>query len=724
MELEKKDKILLVIFIILFIISFIFIFVLILCIKEENYEWNMKELSVVQSKIKDSKKYNIFNDFNYIHNYPVYYINLKKSKDRDELMKTQFELFGINNKRIEAFDGNSIIDKSKGIINNEKYYNEYTELKNNEIACTLSHVKAIREAYKYNNDYAFIMEDDCLLYLMPFWGFDINYIISKAPKDWGILQLHIFSNKCKDNAKESIKEGIMFSDIDNKIHCYSTAVYLINKKGMRDILNKCGYYDDYIIKKNNYNGVADVYIYSLTKTYYINIPLFLTADENFESTIQDPSHRISHMNTSNQIINMYKNMNGKKIDNFLNYQFDMIDVLNLFDNFMKENKVKYILMKDTLLDIFKFGKFDNKKNIIHVGINIKNINNKLIESMNSIIKIDKIIKNKENIINIELINDNKIVIKIYIIFNDYYIDEFSNIKKLNNFAIESINFSGNNYDIFSPPMKYLEYEFGLDWFIPSGMKINNRINVIYPRLLKESKKPLLWIYYDDKYHNREYYKKSIELIKSRCKSTFNIVIIDDEIYKIIVSDNNISNINPIDIRIEYIKFNIINEYGGIFVDVNNIIFKKIDFLQYKLRTFYYVTYGNEDKVLCNRIIGGRKYNRISNKILEIFDNKFNWKNNNINIDRNEYNKIFTIDIPKFIEEIKYIYPFEIEILDEKNIYPISMEMSDIFFNKEGEVNFNKFKKYNMISLDYEYNMKNKEDDKNTRVYKIYDYYLS
>ena len=75
------------------------------------------------------------------------------------------------------------------MIDGINYYNDYDNLTPSEVACTLSHLKAIYIAYEKGYEKALILEDDVLFYLLPFWTEDIDAILQKAPKDWEVIRL-------------------------------------------------------------------------------------------------------------------------------------------------------------------------------------------------------------------------------------------------------------------------------------------------------------------------------------------------------------------------------------------------------------------------------------------------------------------------------------------------------------------------------------------------------
>jgi GR25 family glycosyltransferase involved in LPS biosynthesis len=211
-------------------------------------------------------------NFNFNHNIPIYYINLHKSIDRKEYMEKQFFKYRIKNyRRIDAIDGSKIVNINKGTIQNIQYENPnsfYYKLnffkqkyKPFELACVLSHLKTIHEIYLDDCEYAFIMEDDCCFDLVPFWKYDINTIIKQAPPNWEILQLFSLHYSHKKH------------DFQNIIPQTSTTCYIINKKGVSNVLNKIYKNDQFIFPKNT-NILADDFIYKLIQSYKYSPSLF------------------------------------------------------------------------------------------------------------------------------------------------------------------------------------------------------------------------------------------------------------------------------------------------------------------------------------------------------------------------------------------------------------------------------------------------------------------
>jgi GR25 family glycosyltransferase involved in LPS biosynthesis len=245
---------------------------------------------------KKLKRINKTNDYNYVCTdkeikMNMYYINIKKSVNRNKSMIKQFskyctDKFTLN--RIEAitpfelsrYNENKLIDTCGN-----------TEL---ELACLLSHIKAIHTCYHNGDNYSLIMEDDVIIHRMP----KLSKLIDSAPDYWDVLQL--FSLDCniylKNKQRDKNKLWVKYT-----YSSFSAAVYLINRKGMEKILrnffeNNTGIEIsnwDYIYKINfntlsylgKKNCVSEFHVFSFVNTY-VSTDLFFSPQAN-ESTIHE-----------------------------------------------------------------------------------------------------------------------------------------------------------------------------------------------------------------------------------------------------------------------------------------------------------------------------------------------------------------------------------------------------------------------------------------------------
>ena len=238
--------------------------------------------------------------------YSTYWINLKRSKDRRKHMEKELNKLKVKHTRIEAINGKKL----------ETYdYNlSLLTLKSNtpgEIACTLSHLKAIKASYDNNDSMCIIMEDDVCFELCQYWTKSLKQVVKEAPKDWEILQLNTSNaNELWKFYETKAKPYLKW----NKLY-YSGLVYIIKRKAMEKLLNT-------IFKQviNNKRFLADYVIYDTCITYTLSKPLFMHM--LFASSIQQ--ERIKQYNgkeqywgeKSNRLISKYmykKNVNCEPV---------------------------------------------------------------------------------------------------------------------------------------------------------------------------------------------------------------------------------------------------------------------------------------------------------------------------------------------------------------------------------------------------------------------------
>ena len=192
-------------------------------------------------------------------NIPIYWINLERSKYRRAKMEAQLNKYNIkNHKRIEAVDGNK--------LDFSKYKDNCNDITVYELACTLSHIKAIKTAHNDNVDYALIMEDDCNFEYVQYQKYSINELIDQMNtknSNWNILQL------CTSGR---IDQNIRIRDNPNLIEKFNkncTIAYLISKKGIESLLqctNKYSQADRYLYENDSTRKYPKTYF--LTKPYF------------------------------------------------------------------------------------------------------------------------------------------------------------------------------------------------------------------------------------------------------------------------------------------------------------------------------------------------------------------------------------------------------------------------------------------------------------------------
>ena len=262
--------------------------------EENNYiTKNYYELLYNQKKVYNTidVKYNKINGISYI-----LWINLDRSILRKEQMEKILINITIPNIRINAIDGNTIENINDLVkINFQRNLNKY------EIACTLSHIKAINFLENIEGNYFMICEDDILLNNLILFNIDLETIIKKAPKFDILLINKIYQFNLTDDYTNWNNH---FEKTQTKI--FSTGCYIISRDGINKIINRAKYIDnDTFIFNNLINfDVADTYIYKNLDTYVYKYNFITMALNNSEI---HPSHLKLHSTSSyfqiNEIIN-------------------------------------------------------------------------------------------------------------------------------------------------------------------------------------------------------------------------------------------------------------------------------------------------------------------------------------------------------------------------------------------------------------------------------------
>jgi len=235
-----------------------------------------------------------------------YWINIDKCVDRKSFMETQFLKKNIDNIRIEAETPETIANYT--IIRN----NESTNIPE-EIACILSHLKAIQKGYDDGDDYFCIVEDDMDILKLDFTKLFsyINNAQLQDPDNIEMVQLFIISNidiiKLFSDytiGNSDYKEFIIKRNGDYT----SAGYYLLSRDGAKKILNKFKLSETYYDLSFSQWTVSDNILYRAVNTYILTYPIAVS-NTQYISTIH-PHHLSNHKN-ANYVINQIWNLNSQ-----------------------------------------------------------------------------------------------------------------------------------------------------------------------------------------------------------------------------------------------------------------------------------------------------------------------------------------------------------------------------------------------------------------------------
>jgi len=577
-----KRKIKCIVF--LLVVNIITIF-LILCLREKYIaNLNMSQMKIARyNYIRRNKNKNV--NKNYI-NIPILYINLDRSVERKKYLEKQLDVLKLNYQRASAVDGKN--------LSHYTYVNNYTKLTDSEIGCSLSHLKAIKVAYDNDMDEVLIIEDDLEFSMLPFWSKNIKNLIKTAPKDWELLQLHTLSTNSICASMDN-----KFYKCDPKNLCYSTAAYIMNRKGIKKVVDKTFEKNKYYmgeIKNDKIfptRGKADGFIFEFVNSYHYTTPLFLVSSE-LSSTILK-GHDDNDNKSNNFNLNFYEKYNKINIPSDYLKQEIFSKVLYDFDDFMKENNIRYYLAMGTLLGAIREDKFIEYDHDIDVGvfyneynIDVENGNeNFIFKKQIGDIKTgaEFCFEHKQTKVNVDIfitytvVNDDESYTWTPTFYGkcDKAVNKMCRWKNYM-FYLVNTDFIGREFLIPNDPVKYLEEHYGLNWNIPLQYNYHDGVsknlyrglihtdfpekdrninyekeykkNDLYPKKIKKIKKPILWLY------NKDSCNKSIITYFDK----FYIIILDDDTVEQLsrTINKNFRNINDTG-KEEYIKFVMISE---------------------------------------------------------------------------------------------------------------------------------------------------------------------
>jgi len=226
---------------------------------------------------------------------PVYYINMKSSRRRRKGMESMLaglsaELgptYHVNPFRIEAVTAEvaeNLVHRKHIKIPSDIHYGRESKLGKiysfRELACLLSHFKALDEAYHANHEVALIIEDDAVL--EPEFFRVLPSTLADAPEDWEVIQLFTLA--------PGVVRRFPTLRYTKFIHWFpshwSTTAYLVNRKALKKIHDTFLFDGTVHLYKGLRTSVADEVVYLRLKTYTCTLNAVTVDEVLYESTVQ------------------------------------------------------------------------------------------------------------------------------------------------------------------------------------------------------------------------------------------------------------------------------------------------------------------------------------------------------------------------------------------------------------------------------------------------------
>lgn len=191
---------------------------------------------------------------------PIYYINLERSINRNKLFISQLKKYNIPPDQVTRINA---IDRKALDISSLTYKISPKQItKKSVIACTLSHLKAIKTAYEDDCEYAIIMEDDCNFEYTPHQKYKLSDITNFLGETHNIIQLATTCTYKYNRYLQMSPKLVLNGNLDG------TVSYIITRKGMRNILDSSS-------NRSFILGTSDGSIYSAAKKpCYLAKPYF------------------------------------------------------------------------------------------------------------------------------------------------------------------------------------------------------------------------------------------------------------------------------------------------------------------------------------------------------------------------------------------------------------------------------------------------------------------
>lgn len=211
----------------------------------------------------------------------IHYINLERSIQRREYMELQFkELEIIDFKRISGIDG-----RDDECVRGALVGDLPVRMNFREIACVMSHLKAMKNWLdNCDEDLLMIMEDDCDMSVVNFWGFSWKDFIRGLPFHWDVVQLSVCN-------PYDLTMGLHVRFVND----YSTTCYIIRRSHAQKLVNAHCRGDCYKLDQNiKPRAVSDDLIYN--SGFALSISIF-GYKISMESTIHQSHynmHKRSH----------------------------------------------------------------------------------------------------------------------------------------------------------------------------------------------------------------------------------------------------------------------------------------------------------------------------------------------------------------------------------------------------------------------------------------------
>ena len=224
-----------------------------------------------------------------------FWINLPRNTERYNYMNSEARRHNPHmvSRHVEALGHNDVLKLlSAGRLRLPADWNNRQDISTKtirELACTLSHLKAIQKAYDANIPFAVITEDD--VQFVDSVHLEVHNLFHTAPKGWQVIQLLTVNPNVR-------RRFSIFYDADFVKwypNHWSTAAYIISRQGMRFILDHwlvkevgthfLGVHQEFTVPEEGIH-LADETLYYLSRSYTYTRNIVYQSAQASHSSIQ------------------------------------------------------------------------------------------------------------------------------------------------------------------------------------------------------------------------------------------------------------------------------------------------------------------------------------------------------------------------------------------------------------------------------------------------------
>ena len=231
--------------------------------------------------------------------YNFYMITLDRCQERRNKM---YELYDKDHlKVVEAYDGDKLDTYTDIVLPNKRRL-----LKPGEYGCSLSHIKAIKQAFDNGDHGAFIIEDDMHNIYSHLWDKSLKDVIENSPDKTECIVFYTSNPAIIKKFGQKPKQDYMLCK-----WTWSTGCYFINRGGMKRILKK--YVKDGKIDLSHAERRLDIVadgdlLYKQMRSYFYMKPTFIDC---CEESIIHPNHIKLHKKNHSYVVEYFKKKQNK-----------------------------------------------------------------------------------------------------------------------------------------------------------------------------------------------------------------------------------------------------------------------------------------------------------------------------------------------------------------------------------------------------------------------------